>query len=143
MSGRDSARRTGWRRSRKRAATGSRSTGLPPRRPDPRLSVSSSSRPTRSTTSWDWIDWTPFFQTWELRGHYPAILDDPRQGAAARSLFADAKALLDRIVKERLLEARAVFGFLPAAADGDDIEVYVRRRPVDAEDSHSHACASR
>jgi 5-methyltetrahydrofolate--homocysteine methyltransferase len=71
-----------------------------------------------------WIDWTPFFQTWELRGHYPAILEDPEQGAAARSLFTDAKALLSRIVNERLLEARAVFGFLPAVGHGDDIEVF-------------------
>jgi 5-methyltetrahydrofolate--homocysteine methyltransferase len=70
-----------------------------------------------------WIDWTPFFQTWELRGHYPAILDDPEQGAAARSLFNDANALLETIVRERLIEARAVFGFLPAATVGDDIEV--------------------
>ena len=71
----------------------------------------------------EWIDWTPFFQTWELRGHYPAILDDPEQGSAARSLFKDANALLETIVKERLIEARAVFGFLPAAASGDDIEI--------------------
>ncbi|HEU5154257.1 MAG TPA: methionine synthase, partial [Gemmatimonadales bacterium] len=70
-----------------------------------------------------WIDWTPFFQTWELRGHYPAILDDPEQGPAARNLLKDANELLETIVKERLLEARAVFGFLPAAAAGDDIEV--------------------
>jgi 5-methyltetrahydrofolate--homocysteine methyltransferase len=70
------------------------------------------------------IDWTPFFQTWELAGHYPAILEDPRVGPAARSLFADARALLDRIVSERLLVARGVFGLFPAAAVGDDIEVY-------------------
>jgi 5-methyltetrahydrofolate--homocysteine methyltransferase len=70
------------------------------------------------------IDWTPFFQTWELPGHYPAILDDPAKGEAARSLFADASALLDRIVRERLLRARGVVGFFPAATVGDDIEVY-------------------
>src|SRR4051794_37635500 len=73
------------------------------------------------------IDWTPFFQTWELAGHYPAILDDPVRGEAARSLFADASALLDRIVRERLLRARGVVGFFPAGAVGEDIEVY--RRP--------------
>ena len=57
----------------------------------------------------EWIDWTPFFQTWELRGHYPAILERSEQGSAARSLFMDAKALLETIVKERLLErARGV-----------------------------------
>ena len=79
------------------------------------------------------IDWTPFFQTWELAGHYPAILDDPRVGPAARSLFDDARALLDRIVRERLLTARGVFGLFPAAAVGDDIEVYRdagRREPI-------------
>jgi 5-methyltetrahydrofolate--homocysteine methyltransferase len=70
------------------------------------------------------IDWTPFFQTWELAGHYPAILEDPRVGPAARSLFADARALLDRIVRERLLTARGVLGLFPAATVGDDIEVY-------------------
>jgi 5-methyltetrahydrofolate--homocysteine methyltransferase len=70
------------------------------------------------------IDWTPFFQTWELAGHYPAILDDPTVGPAARNLFRDANALLDRIVKERLLRARGVFGFFPANSDGDDIQVY-------------------
>jgi 5-methyltetrahydrofolate--homocysteine methyltransferase len=72
----------------------------------------------------DRIDWTPFFQTWELAGHYPAILEDPVVGAAARSLFADARALLDRIVRERLLTARGVFGLFPAASVGDDIELY-------------------
>ena len=72
----------------------------------------------------DRIDWTPFFQTWELPGHYPAILDDPVTGAAARPLFEDAKRLLQRIVCDRLLRARAVVGFWPAAATGDDIELY-------------------
>jgi 5-methyltetrahydrofolate--homocysteine methyltransferase len=70
------------------------------------------------------IDWTPFFQTWELAGHYPAILSDPVVGPAASSLFRDARELLDRIVRERLLSARGVFGFFPANSVGDDIEVY-------------------
>ncbi len=70
------------------------------------------------------IDWTPFFQTWELAGHYPAILDDPKVGPAARSLFDDARKLLDRIVRERLLTARGVFGLFRAASVGDDIELY-------------------
>ena len=70
------------------------------------------------------IDWTPFFQAWELRGHYPAILTDPETGAAARALFADAQRLLERIVQEELLVARAVVGFWPAAAVGDDIVLY-------------------
>jgi 5-methyltetrahydrofolate--homocysteine methyltransferase len=72
----------------------------------------------------DRIDWTPFFQTWELAGHYPAILGDPVVGAAARSLFDDARVLLDRIVRERLLTARGVFGLFPAASVGDDIQLY-------------------
>jgi 5-methyltetrahydrofolate--homocysteine methyltransferase len=71
------------------------------------------------------IDWTPFFQTWELAGHYPAILDDPTVGEAATSLFADARAMLRRIVDERWLTARAVVGFFRAASDGcDDIRVF-------------------
>jgi len=70
------------------------------------------------------IDWTPFFQTWELAGHYPAILSDPVVGPAASSLFRDARELLDRIVRQRLLSARGVFGFFPANSLGDDIEVY-------------------
>jgi len=70
------------------------------------------------------IDWTPFFQTWELAGHYPAILSDPTVGAAATGLFRDAQALLDRIVRERLLRVRAVFGVFHANAVGDDIELY-------------------
>ena len=70
------------------------------------------------------IDWTPFFQTWELAGHYPAILEDPSVGPAARSLFQDAKSLLERIVSERLLRAHGVVGFFPANSVGDDIELY-------------------
>ncbi len=69
------------------------------------------------------IDWTPFFQTWELAGHFPAILTDPRVGEAATGLFLDARTLLERIVRENLLEARAAYGFWRAAAVGDDIEL--------------------
>ena len=72
-----------------------------------------------------WIDWSPFFHTWELSGRYPAILDDPRKGDAARKLFADAQALLARIVGERLLAARATYGFFPAGStEGDEIAVF-------------------
>jgi 5-methyltetrahydrofolate--homocysteine methyltransferase len=71
-----------------------------------------------------YIDWTPFFGAWELAGRYPAILDDPRVGEQARSLHADALALLDEIVSQRRLRASAVLGLFPAAATGDDIEVY-------------------
>ncbi len=70
------------------------------------------------------IDWTPFFATWELRGAYPAILDDPRLGAAARDLHRDALALLERIVAEDRLRAAAVVGFWPADSVGDDIPVW-------------------
>jgi len=70
------------------------------------------------------IDWSPFFHAWELRGRYPQLLDDPAFGGKARELFADAKALLDRIVKNGLLTARGVYGFFPAQADGDDIRLF-------------------
>ncbi len=70
------------------------------------------------------IDWGPFFTAWELSGRYPAVLEHPEFGPAARELHADALALLERIVSENLLEARAVFGLFPAAARGDDIVVY-------------------
>ncbi len=71
-----------------------------------------------------YIDWTPFFQTWELAGRYPAILQDTVVGETARTLYADARELLDRIVRDKQLEARASFGFWPANAIGDDIELY-------------------
>ncbi|WP_428924816.1 methionine synthase [Marinibacterium sp. SX1] len=71
-----------------------------------------------------YIDWTPFFQTWELKGVYPKILDHPEQGEAARSLFADAQAMLQRIIGEKWFGPRAVLGFWPANAVGDDIRLY-------------------
>ncbi|MEW5771416.1 MAG: methionine synthase [Pseudomonadota bacterium] len=70
------------------------------------------------------IDWTPFFQAWELHGRYPRILEDEVVGEEARKLFADAQAMLRRIVDEKWVEARAVFGLFPANAVGDDIELY-------------------
>ena len=85
---------------------------------------------TRAFESWDlaelarYIDWTPFFQTWELKGRYPAILEDAAQGAAARQLFEDARAMLGRIVDERWFAPRAVVGFWPANAVGDDIRLF-------------------
>jgi 5-methyltetrahydrofolate--homocysteine methyltransferase len=72
----------------------------------------------------DRIDWTPFFNAWELKGTFPAILDLPGVGATARPLYDDARRLLDRIVGERLLRARGVVGFWAAASVGDDIEVF-------------------
>jgi 5-methyltetrahydrofolate--homocysteine methyltransferase len=79
-----------------------------------------------------YIDWSPFFQTWELVGRYPLIFDDPQVGEVARSLFKDAQAMLKKIVEERWLKARAVIGFWPAAAEGDDIVLFeddARRTP--------------
>ncbi len=70
------------------------------------------------------IDWSPFFHTWELRGRYPAIFDDPVGGPQARELFDDAQELLARIVGENLLTARGVFALWPANAVGDDVEIY-------------------
>ncbi len=72
----------------------------------------------------DRIDWTPFFHAWDLIVTYPAILDDAVTGTAARNLLADAQVMLRRIVDEKWLEARAVIGFWPANADGDDITLY-------------------
>jgi 5-methyltetrahydrofolate--homocysteine methyltransferase len=71
----------------------------------------------------EYIDWSPFFHTWELKGIYPRILDDEKQGVQARQLFADANALLDKIVEKKLLTARAVYGFFAANAVGDDVEL--------------------
>ncbi len=71
-----------------------------------------------------YIDWTPFFQTWELKGRFPAILDDPAQGPAARALFDDAQAMLKRVVDERWFTPKAVIGFWPANSDGDDIRLF-------------------
>jgi 5-methyltetrahydrofolate--homocysteine methyltransferase len=70
------------------------------------------------------IDWAPFLATWEIPGRYPDVLDDPVAGPQARSLLADARALLDRIVEEELLEARAVLGLWPAHAREDDVVLF-------------------
>ncbi|WP_201744789.1 methionine synthase [Neoaquamicrobium microcysteis] len=85
---------------------------------------------TRTFETWDlaelarYIDWTPFFQTWELKGRYPKILEDEKQGAAARQLFDDAQAMLAKIIDEKWFAPRAVIGFWPASAVGDDIRLY-------------------
>ncbi|NBB98180.1 MAG: methionine synthase [Alphaproteobacteria bacterium] len=71
-----------------------------------------------------YIDWTPFFQTWEMKGVYPKILDDPKQGDAARALFQDAQDMLQKIIAERWFTPRAVVGFWPANAVGDDIRLF-------------------
>ncbi len=80
-----------------------------------------------------YIDWTPFFQTWELVGKYPSILDDDKYGAAARGLYGDAQKMLAKIVAEKWLTARAAFGFFPANALDDDIAVFgdkARKFPI-------------
>jgi len=71
-----------------------------------------------------YIDWSPFFQTWELKGKFPKILEDAVVGAEAKKLYDDARKLLDRLVKEKLLKANGVYGFWPANSVGDDILVY-------------------
>jgi 5-methyltetrahydrofolate--homocysteine methyltransferase len=71
-----------------------------------------------------YIDWTPFFRTWELHGKYPAILNDEVVGVAASSLFKDAEEMLQKIIKENWLQTKAVVGLFPANSVGDDIEIY-------------------
>ncbi|HEY2150163.1 MAG TPA: methionine synthase, partial [Vicinamibacterales bacterium] len=71
-----------------------------------------------------YIDWTFFFSAWELKGRFPAILDHPQYGPAARELYDNARVLLDRVIRERLLTASGVYGYWPAASEDDDIAVY-------------------
>jgi len=71
-----------------------------------------------------YIDWTPFFQAWELKGQYPRILEDDKYGEAARHLFDDAQAMLKQLIAEKWLTANAVVGFWPANSIGDDIALY-------------------
>jgi 5-methyltetrahydrofolate--homocysteine methyltransferase len=70
------------------------------------------------------IDWSPFFHTWEMRGRYPDLLKDPVRGPAARELFANAQELLKKIVDKKLFAAHAIYGFFPANSEGDDIVVF-------------------
>jgi 5-methyltetrahydrofolate--homocysteine methyltransferase len=85
---------------------------------------------TKVFESWDlaelarYIDWTPFFQTWELKGRYPKILEDEKQGAVARQLFEDAQAMLKKIIDEKWFAPKAVIGFWPANAVGDDVRLF-------------------
>lgn len=72
----------------------------------------------------EYIDWTPFFISWEMKGSYPKILKDPTRGEEARKLFDDAQTMLKKIINEKWLKANAVIGIYPAKAKGDDIEVY-------------------
>ncbi|MEX0404216.1 methionine synthase [Aquibium sp. LZ166] len=85
---------------------------------------------TRVFDGWDlaelsrYIDWTPFFQTWEMKGRYPKILEDEKQGAAARQLFADAQDMLAKIIGEKWFAPKAIVGFWPANAVGDDVRLF-------------------
>ena len=72
----------------------------------------------------NYIDWMPFFNAWEFHGKFPGILSDAKVGEAASSLFSDASTLLDQVIKEKWLQARAVFGFFPAHSEDDDLLVY-------------------
>ena len=72
----------------------------------------------------EFIDWTPFFHTWELKGVYPRILQDEKQGAQARLIFAEANTLLDQMIEKKLITARGVYGLFPANTVGDDVELY-------------------
>ena len=88
------------------------------------------------------IDWTFFFAAWELKGRFPAILDHPQYGVAARDLYANARALLDRIVEDRQLTARGVYGFWPAASEGDDVIVRPERESRPRVAAFQHAAAA-
>jgi 5-methyltetrahydrofolate--homocysteine methyltransferase len=72
----------------------------------------------------EFIDWTPFFHTWELKGVYPRILEHEKYGEQARQIFQEGNALLDEIIEKKLIRARGVYGFFPANAVGDDVELY-------------------
>src|SRR5690606_14125588 len=71
-----------------------------------------------------YIDWTPFFQAWEMKGRYPALLDDPERGPAARQLWDDAQAMLREVLQKNWFRPKAVIGFWPANAAGDDIRLF-------------------
>ncbi len=79
----------------------------------------------------DYIDWTPFFIAWEMKGIYPNILSDPHRGEEARKLFADARALLQDVLEKDLLQAKGVIGLWPAARRGDDIDVFAKGKKLE------------
>ncbi len=103
------------------------SQGAPPRPAEPGLHVLED-YPLEKLV--DYIDWTPFFRTWELAGRYPAILEDPVVGESASGLYRDARDMLDTIIGEGWLQARAVVGLYPAASRGDDVVLF-------ADDEHA------
>jgi 5-methyltetrahydrofolate--homocysteine methyltransferase len=96
-----------------------------PRKSEPNKSADSHRRPRIELKDLvPFIDWSPFFHTWELRGVYPKILQHEKHGEEARKLFADAQKLLEQIVGNKLLQPRAVYGLFPANRVGDDVELY-------------------
>ncbi len=103
------------------AFTGTRTVGTPA---DSRQSGTAGDVDIKLADLVPYIDWTPFFMSWELHGKYPKILDDKVVGAEARKLFQDARAMLDKIVDQGLLVARGIYGFWPANSDGDSIILY-------------------
>ncbi len=107
--------------------------------PDPALVPPRPARPGRHEIAeldpralYPYIDWTPFFQTWELAGRYPAILEDPVVGEQARQLHADALAMLERVAEEGWLRPRAVYGLFPANRRGDDIVIWTDESRTEA-----------
>jgi 5-methyltetrahydrofolate--homocysteine methyltransferase len=98
--------------------------GVPPSRTFPASSKQALKQRLSLNTLSSYIDWSPFFHVWELRGRYPAIFDDPVIGKQARELFDDAQNLLNEIIGKNLLTARGVFGFWPANCVGDDVHLY-------------------
>ena len=88
------------------------------------------------------IDWSPFFMSWELKGKYPKIFDDPKLGPRARELFDDAQKLLGQIVVDKRVTANAVYGFFPANTEGDDIVIYTDESRAERADAVPHAPAA-
>ena len=113
----------------------------PPKKPA-FLGIKSVPAITTSPSSPNYIDWTPFFQTWELTGRFPAILDDPKVGEVARSLYDDARKMLERIISEKWFTAQATIGFWPANAEGDDIVVYADESAQPGRSRPCTRCAS-
>ena len=106
------------------APTAPRSVGRATRRLGPAFSARAASKAYDLAELARYIDWTPFFQAWELKGAFPRILEDDKYGEAARPLFDDATAMLKQLIAEKWLTANGVVGFWPANSVGDDIEVY-------------------
>ena len=124
----------------RRARTGSRSSGAPRISPRPRLQGRRVVDDIPLSKIARYIDWTYFFSTWELKGKFPQILEHEKYGKAARELYANAKEMLDRIIKEQLLTPVGVYGFWPACSEGDDIVVF---DPEDHERELTRFCTLR